>query len=91
MHFTWVTMYDWIGLVLMTVIIFACFNPIGCFTQGDFFHQQARNQLGYTILQILIAPFGSVRFRDFFFADCLTSMKTPLTDIGYIVIHFTVA
>jgi len=30
----------------------------------------------------VIAPFGVVRFRDFFFADIITSMGTPLGDIG---------
>ena len=32
-------------------------------------------------------PFGTVRFRDFFFADVLTSMTKPLADIGFIVLH----
>jgi len=36
-----------------------------------------------TIKEIIIAPFGRVRFRDFFFADVVTSMPTTLNDIGY--------
>jgi len=35
----------------------------------------------------LIAPFGTVRFRDFFFADVITSLTTPLKDIGFIALH----
>lgn len=48
-------------------------------------YRTARKQLGYTILQILMAPFGKVRFRDFFFADVITSMGEPLKDFGTIV------
>ena len=40
-----------------------------------------------TIYQILIAPFGSVRFRDFFFADIITSMGQPLADMGLITAY----
>ena len=36
----------------------------------------------------MIAPFGKVRFRDFFLADVITSMSTPLADIGLIIILF---
>lgn len=33
--------------------------------------------------EILISPFGRVRFRDFFFADIITSMGEPLKDIAH--------
>jgi hypothetical protein len=32
-----------------------------------------------------MAPFGKVRFRDFFFADVITSMGEPLKDFGTIL------
>jgi hypothetical protein len=51
------------------------------------FHKVARKELGYTIIQILIAPFGEVRFRDFFFADVLTSIGKPLGDMGFVFVH----
>ena len=38
------------------------------------------------LAQIFIAPFGKVRFRDFFLADVITSMSTPLADLGLISI-----
>lgn len=39
-----------------------------------------------SIGNIIIAPFGKVRFRDFFLADVITSMKGPLGDLGLIVL-----
>jgi hypothetical protein len=53
------------------------------------FYRDARYELLYTIWQILIAPFGHVRFRDFFFADILTSMTGPLVDIGMTFSYLT--
>ena len=37
-------------------------------------------------MEIFKAPFGKVRFRDFFFADVITSMGVPLKDLGTIVL-----
>jgi len=82
LKYSWITAYDWIGLCLLFSFIIMCLNPFNCF------HRMARKELGYTILQILIAPFGSVRFRDFFFADVLTSIGKPLGDMGFIAVHF---
>ena len=48
----------------------------------------ARQALAKAILQIIIAPFGSVRFRDFFLADVITSMGQPLIDAGLISCYF---
>ena len=42
-----------------------------------------------TIWNIIISPFGLVRFRHFFFADILCSMIIPLKDIGFIFCYFT--
>jgi hypothetical protein len=36
----------------------------------------------------VISPFGTVRFRDFFFADVITSMGQSLKDIGAIMVFF---
>jgi hypothetical protein len=69
---SWITSYDWVGLTLLLSFFIMCFNPFNCF------HRVARKELAYTIWQILIAPFGKVRFRDFFFADVLTSIGGPL-------------
>jgi len=35
-----------------------------------------------------MSPFGKVRFKDFFFADILTSITTPLADMGFIYVYF---
>jgi len=37
------------------------------------------------LLNIMIAPFGRVQFRDFFLADILTSLVDPLADVAYAV------
>jgi len=42
-----------------------------------------------TVYEIVIAPFGRVRFRDFFLADVITSMGGTLSDIGTTVYFFT--
>ena len=47
-----------------------------------------RYELLYSIVQIAIAPFGLVRFRDFFLADVITSMGHPLVDVGITVSYF---
>jgi len=37
---------------------------------------------------MIISPFGSVRFRDFFFTDVVTSIGSALVDIGLIWVYF---
>mmetsp|Transcript_8894 Transcript_8894/g.13673 ORF Transcript_8894/g.13673 Transcript_8894/m.13673 type:complete len:184 (-) Transcript_8894:374-925(-) len=53
------------------------------------FYKTARYELLKTIGNIVIAPFGSVRFRDFFFADILTSASTTFKDVGLIAYLLT--
>ena len=77
----WHHSYDFIGLFLALFFILMCFNPMDCF------YRQARKELAWALLQVLFAPFGTVRFRDFFLADVITSMTTPLKDMGFIVLH----
>jgi len=33
---------------------------------------------------IMLSPFGSVKFGDFFLADIITSAVLPLQDMGYV-------
>ena len=74
---------DWFSLGLILIFLIACLQPFcGCL------YRTARHQLWITILEILKAPFGKVRFRDFFFADVITSMGVPLVDIGLTVAYF---
>jgi hypothetical protein len=58
-------------------------NPFHCL------FQRGRYSLAWTLWNILISPFGLVRFRDFFIADILTSLVQPLKDLGYIGCFFT--
>lgn len=37
---------------------------------------------------ILISPFGVVRFKHFFMADILTSFVNPLKDVGYMSCYY---
>jgi hypothetical protein len=69
---------------LILVISFAliCFLPVHCF------YARARWALAQTLGNILISPFGLVRFRHFFLADVITSMVTPLQDVGLIICFF---
>ena len=52
--------------------------PIHCF------YLKARIKLAKTMGQIIISPFGVVRFRHFFLADVLTSMISPIQDLAII-------
>jgi EXS family len=45
----------------------------------------ARMEFLWTMLMIVISPFGTVRFRDFFVADILTSLSTTLNDSGIMI------
>lgn len=67
--------------IFMVVLLFAfilfCLQPF--FKCG---YRTARYQLMITLFEISKAPFGRVRFRDFFFADIITSLVATLQDIG---------
>jgi len=65
-------------LFLIAFLIFILQPFFNCF------YKRARFELLVVIFNIVIAPFGSVRFRDFFFADILTSAGTTLKDVGII-------
>lgn len=74
---------DVILLVVAIVILLLCIQPF-----KDVFYRVARYQLLVVLWQILISPFGMVRFRDFFFADIITSMAVVLGDIGFTFAYF---
>jgi hypothetical protein len=50
--------------------------------------RQARFKLLKTLFNILISPFGEVKFKDFFLADVLTSLSIPLGDIQVFSCYF---
>ena len=52
------------------------------------FYRSARYEIGVVIWNSIFAPFTVVRFRDFFFADVLTSIGQSLLDIGLIFTYF---
>jgi len=58
--------------LLIISFMLICFMPLHCF------YLRARKAIGMTLMHILIAPFGHVRFRHFFLADVMTSMTTPI-------------
>lgn len=74
---------DWISIVLVIIILILCTQPF-----FNCFQKKARGELLWTIFNIFISPFGSVRFRDFFFADVITSITHPLVDIGFTFAYF---
>ena len=74
---------DWITLVLTLTFLITCIQPFfGCF------YRTARTELLKVIIEIFKAPFGKVRFRDFFFADIITSMSVPLVDMALVFSYF---
>lgn len=73
----------WIPLLFVVI-------QIAYFTQFifQFGYRQARKQLCYTLVQIVLSPFGRVKFRDFFLADVITSMVQSLNDIAFTIYFF---
>jgi hypothetical protein len=69
-------------VVLLAFFLFYCLQP--CLKCG---YRTARFQLLITLKEIMTSPFGRVRFRDFFFADIITSMVSSLQDIGIIFVY----
>ena len=53
------------------------------------FYRSARWEIGVVMWNTFFAPFTVVRFRDFFFADVVTSMGVTLSDMGYSVYFVT--
>lgn len=58
-----------------------CFQP-----WAKFGYRRTRRAIINVIGEIVIAPFGKVRFRHFFFADILTSIVSNLQDIGFALV-----
>ena len=67
----------WPTFILITFIIVLLFNPL------DIMYKAFRFELLYSLYQNMIAPFGVVRFKDFFVGDVLTSMVRPLHDVYF--------
>ena len=74
------TQYFSIGLLVFFVAI--CIMPIHCF------YFRGRVQIAKTLYNIIIAPFGKVRFRHFFLADVITSMTGPLQHLMIIACYY---
>lgn len=71
-------------LILLTIVFISIM-----FWPGKGAHGHARCSLLRTIGHIIIAPFGPVRFRTFFFADILTSASLMLLDTGSTACFYT--
>ena len=74
-----------IGLLFLLIFCIFWLNPIDCFQK----HQRFSGL--HILSQIVISPFGSVKFCDFFLADVLTSATVSFHDFGYIfegIIHW---
>lgn len=54
----------------------------------DVMYRPFRFELMYSFYHNLIAPFGLVRFKEFFLGDILTSMVRPLIDIYFTACFF---
>ena len=80
--------FDGLPLIFMVVLflgmLFYCVQP--CFKCG---YRTARYQLLITLIEIFKSPFGRVRFRDFFFADVLTSVGHTMQDFGIAIFYIT--
>ena len=62
-------------MIFIGSIVLLMVNPI------DWMYKPFRFELLYCLYQNIIAPFGLVRFKEFFLGDILTSMVKPLIDV----------
>lgn len=69
-------------LVLPIFMLIYCIQP--CIKCG---YRTTRWELLHSLGHIAIAPFGRVRFRDFFFGDVITSIVKPLEDLSYVIYY----
>lgn len=69
-------------LLLLLSILLLCIQPFKAF------YKRGRLSLLSTLWNIVISPFGQVKFKHFFLADVLTSMAQPLRDLGYVGCFF---
>lgn len=60
--------HDYWSVILLLSFVLICFSPFKTY------HKEARFELLSTLGNILIAPYPTVRFKDFFLADVITSM-----------------
>ena len=69
-------------LAVLVFFIVICLQPF------KMFYRRGRYQLLLTLWNIVISPFGLVRFRHFFLADILTSLSQPFRDLGLVSCFF---
>lgn len=69
-------------LIALIIFVLICIIPF------HWFYYRARKSLLFVIFNIIISPFGVVRFRHFFFADILTSFVNPMRDLGNTTCYF---
>jgi hypothetical protein len=67
----------WPTFILINLMVGMMVNPF------DIWYKAFRYELLYSLYQNIIAPFGVVRFKDFFVGDVLTSLVRPLQDIYF--------
>ena len=72
------------GFAFILIIIHAIllFNPF------KYLYRAFRFELLYSLAHNIIAPFGLVRFKDFFLGDVLTSLVKPLIDVYFVMCFF---
>jgi len=69
-------------LIVLLVFVGLCLAPLHCF------YMRARKEVLVVLYNIVISPFGLVRFKHFFLADVLTSFVNPLKDIALLLYFF---
>jgi hypothetical protein len=69
-------------VALITIFVVLCCLPL------HLFYLKTRLELFKTLMHILIAPFGPVKFKDFFLADILTSLTHSFKDFISTIFFF---
>jgi hypothetical protein len=66
------------GIIAICFMVFVCCFPF------NLFYRYARVEVLEVLLQIVIAPFGKVRFKHFFLANLLILLSYSFKDAGYV-------
>ena len=73
---------QWFSISLLITYILICFMPLHCF------YLKGRKQLARSLGNVIISPFGKVRFRHFFLADVISSMTGQLQHLFFIECYY---
>jgi hypothetical protein len=75
------TFKEIVGLIIIAIVMIGFFNP------GKFLYKRARYATIEAFGNVVIAPFGNVKFKTYILAEVMTECIIPLEDVGKVLTH----